>query len=436
MLLPELVSYNPITNQINFLNYVGYHLYYPLFYIDENSQMSSEFLDLKKTKAINYDYKSYKFCLKDDLKFSDGSFVTSEDMMHSLNQFSNLFPKIIPKSEIFRESSKCAILKMSESTTGLFKRLTGISSTILKKSTFNDKIPIGIGPYKLLRFDNNALELDSANKVKYNKVSFYSMSTYASKGLNIHNFQDFNNVSTSLNTDKIDFSDYQVYENSIDKVYSIVLNIRSDNERVCAYQILSKLNWHLIYGLTGASTKNFLPWDVKPYVKSVTKVKCKSTKKIQVIVPSIFDFDKVSKNFKIYSKGNLVTLVNVKNEDFGRLIFSKKPYIALIGFDSATTNSISELNYDVYFDSFILDKNRLVSQKLSSIEKLLSRQNVGERNNEFLANKYSRAEALLLGSKYVIPVTRNQKKFYYKTSLKINKWFDRVNGVVDARYVD
>ncbi len=434
--MPEIASYNPITNQINFLNYVGYHLYYPLFYIDENSQISSEFLDLKKTKAINYDFKSYRFCIKDDLKFSDGSLVTSEDMMHSLNQFSNLFPKIIPKSEIFKENSRCAILKMSESTTGLFKRLTGISSTIIKKSTFNDKIPTGLGPYKLLRFDNKALELDSANKVKYNKVIFYSMSTYANKNLNIHDFHDFNNVSTNLATDKINFGDYHVYENSIDKVYSLILNISSDSERACAYQILSKLNWHLIYGLTGTSTKNFLPWDVKPNVKYVTDVKCKSTKKIQVIVPSIFDFNKVSKNFKIYSKDNLVNLVNVKNEDFGRLIFSMKPYIALIGFDSATTNSISELNYDVYFDSFILDKNRVVTQKLSSIEKLLSRQHVGEQNNEFLANKYSRAEAILLNSKYVIPVTRNQKKFYYKSSMKINKWFDRVNGVVDARYVD
>ena len=73
--IPAVLKFNPISNQINFANYIGLQMYHPLFSFKNDGSFTSHFLDEQRTFATSKTFDEFRFCLKKKIQFNDGALI-------------------------------------------------------------------------------------------------------------------------------------------------------------------------------------------------------------------------------------------------------------------------------------------------------------------------------------------------------------------------
>ena len=429
--LPFLPRFNPITNQVNVANYIGMHLYYPLFEIRPNGDIKSHFLEMERSRAVDLTFTKYILCLKKTLSFSDGTKILVSDFYASFNLMSKMYPHLLPLESLKPMDLRCVSIEMKYPTPNLFKKLTGIASTIIKSTELKSEFPLGLGPYKIsdIAADKISLKFTGDKAIRFNEIQFIKASAEDPKL--ISNFQDLNQIQKQT-FDQIHLADFNLYEVSIPKMYSLVINFNNKNARLCARSILSKMDWITAYHLSVTPKKSFLPWE-KPSLSKYDEGASKScaSGKIDLFIPSLYNGADIQMAISKAGLTNRISVKLVSNDEFGRKIFSGEEYIGLIGFNSTASISMLEGDYSTYFESFFSIKNRIISKPNNQIKELISMATKIDTRPKDREKMFENAESILIGEAYVLPIGSLKRQYRFTKNFSITEWFDYVNGIPD-----
>lgn len=432
--LPIVQEFNPISNQINSLSYISFHLYYKMFYFDDQQNISSKILDMNKTKALDTSFTNFRFCIKPNLKFSDGSNVQSDDLEASLKYLLQIQTNLLKIRTILIESQNCLILKLDQTTPNLFKKMIGGGSTILKKSDVNKMLPIGIGPYRISQINNNEIRLNyiENNKVRFNEIVFKAVKS--ANDLDKRSFQDLNQLPVILSGLPKEYNSYKEYNFPSMKVYSYVINLPKESDRLCVQSILSMGDWPSKYGLDLELQNSFLPWIDKNLIqRSFNTRKCKSmSTKIDFLIANIYKSNSVADEITKINKNLKIKKHILSGNEFAKWVFSNKPYVALLSFDNGLVSLIGIENYYYnYFQAFISPEYRIVSHPINDLKQLVDQFKNHKNGLGSVDSIAKKAEDILINKGWILPVGRLNSKFKYPANLKIQQWFDKLNGIPD-----
>ncbi len=427
--MPLVSSFNPISNEISSANYVGFHLYYPLFGLDANGNTESEFLDLSKTKSLSLKFDDYRLCLKEGLKFSDGTKIQSADLVASLNYLTELSPHMIEASKIVNESQLCVELKLKRPVPNLFKKLTGIASTVLKSSDVKKTYPTGLGAYKIKQQLSERLILVSQGDLspRFNEIEFRKIKSKADlSGVYVHDFNQMPNTKDFLPSD----SKVNLYSVPSLKVYSLVINLPNANERQCARQSLRSGEWKIVYGLSVISQNSFLPWRTPQTARPSGELRCSQPKnKIPFLVVDLYDSKLVSKELSRIGADQKFEVVSLPSADFVKWVFSGKQYVTLMGFDSTSSTASLDGDFSYYFESFFMKENRIVTNPVPKLEEIIKQATRFDISPKEREAKTMDAEKLLLDDGCLLPIGRLDRKINFPSNIQIEEWADKLNGL-------
>ena len=144
------VSLSPFKNNYSISTYVISHLYWPLFRLDSKGELSSPFLDMSKSRAVDDQFADYYLCLKPGLYFSNGDPITTLDLKVSLETAHHDHPGLFAGTVVEQSESECVKVHFPRPIIDYFHKLTGWSATILHHKTVMNDIPVGSGPYRLV----------------------------------------------------------------------------------------------------------------------------------------------------------------------------------------------------------------------------------------------------------------------------------------------
>lgn len=426
--LAILTPFNPISNEINSANYIGLHLYHPLFNLDEDGQSDSKFLDMHSTKSLSKEFNEYRLCLKKNITFSDNSVIHSEDMKASLSYMSELYPHLLEILTIRTEDPLCIYMKLKRSVPNLFKKLTGIASTVLKKNEVNKPYPIGFGPYKISHRNDNHLFLISEDKnIRFNEVEFRKINSKID--LNSEKFQDLNQMPViDENINQNDQSN--IYSLPSLKVYSFVINLPDEKMRHCIQNVLKTGKWTTAYNLNLIPQKSFLPWIKNHTNWSFNEEKCSFPKfKIKFLVADAYNSNSIKSELIKIGSDKIFSVVSLTGANFAKFAFSGKPYIALMSFDSSSSTASLDGDFSLYFESFFIKENRIVTKPIPNLKELIQEATLFDNSLLDREIKTRIAEKLLLESSWVLPVGRLNRNYTFPNNIKIEKWADKLNGI-------
>lgn len=425
--LPMLPDVNPITNQINSGNYIGSHLYYPLFETD-GLNVKSFFLDLNKTFSVDNSFSTFNFCLNEGIKFSDNSNIGVIDLEASLKYFSEMYPQILDIKKIKRINDKCVKLTLNRPNYGLFKRLSGMASTVLKFNELKSNYPVGAGPYKILKKSDDQIELVTTNSItpRFDKIIFKLIKK---ENEIVKSFHDFNQLPPNSKRDA-DFNGQKIDVPSL-KVYAFVINVDDANTRSSIRFMLNKTDWSNVYNLILAKSDYFLPWlnaDYQIKFNLLTKVN-KNKNKIPFLVPDFYDSSRVESELKLTGLDSILFVKSIPAKDFAAWAFSGKEYVGLMGFDSSGSISSLETDFSVYFESFYSQKNRIVAKVLKPVKEFVSQSLNPQFNSTQKRSQLLKAEKYLSDNNYLHPIGRVKRVFLYPSNVVINNWYDYFSGI-------
>jgi ABC-type transport system substrate-binding protein len=423
---------DPRNNQVNTNHYLLLQLYFPLFQKSESGELKSEFLDLAKTKSLDGRFKSFQFCLKSGLQFSDGAEVGRVDLVQTIAE-THRIQEVLPKLVSIKNNdgdSACITVEIDRSDLRYFDKFQGVASTILKSTGERQSFPIGMGPYKVEFSSSEKIVLgrraiggsDQVNKIEF--VKFKSVAEALSEKVD-----DWNHIyQIDIPPQVVEAS--KAIPSPIVKVYALVINLEDRNLRKRLISCLSKVGISKSLGIPVEKTKGFLPTGVMGFdvdMPTGTQHDCEGDHKIRAIdfltsreadalaVPILFSSGPFRVNPKILNSDKMVMRV-----------FSRTPYLAVIGFDSSGSQDSDSGEASIFFESFIRDE-RLVS----SVPKGLTRAVEKAAQASARADKiefYRQAHKILLDSGYVLPVGQLKASQYYPKRFSNIQWADRISG--------
>ena len=426
--VPVITPFNPISNEVNSNVYVGYQLYYPLFNLSDDGSLESHFLNISQSKSLDTNFNKFTLCLKSNLHFSDGTNIESQDLSASLATLSNLYPHLVKIAKIETTSPSCILFSTTRPTPNLFRKLTGLASTVLKKSEVDKVNPVGFGPYKIQEASQDRLGLVylGQDKPRFDKIEFQKI-THPDEAKN-QIFQDFNSLPARSN-----FVSENSSMNSFNipslKVYSLVLNLPTESQRQCLREKLAAGDWNHAYGIQTISQKSFLPWHRAVAEKSSKVGTCHTIKqKFDYIIADSYDAALVQAEIKKLGADKFLNVHVLSGKDFVQWVFSGKPYIGLISFDSTSSTSSLDGDFSDYFESFVTPKNRIISTAPAKLASLLAESTQFDLSATGRQQKTQLAEAILLDSGWVLPIGRLSRNLIFPIGIKISSWDDNLNG--------
>lgn len=428
--LPFLNRVNPISNKVNLARYLSFHLYYPLFEIGPDGTLNSQFLNVNTSKVIDRSFKLYQVCLKENIHFHDASPIKTEDLAASITYMAEIHPHLIPLSKIKSTSDRCSQLEMKYPTPGLFKRLTGTASTIVKRSQVRGELPVGLGPYRITSMSDSKISLNyvGAHKVRFSQIDFTKESSVDAQALTAAH--DTNQISDD-GRQRISLKTKTMYDVWIPKNYSFVVNLKHRKDRLCAASKMAKIDWIKAYRLEVSPSANFLPWTRQvPTKPEVISSDCQR-KVFRLIVPELYDAKSIRSAVISAGAEKHFQIAGVSNDEFGRIIFSGEEYIGLIGFDSASATADLEGDFSIAFEPFFLTKNRIVTTPNKNVRNYVLQALRSQTTPEVRLGLFAKAEVDLILNGFVFAVGKKKNRFSFPRGISIEKWFDRINGIPD-----
>lgn len=420
----------PRDNQINIAQYISYHLYYPLVQIDDEGQYASDFLDLSKSTALNTEFKDYKMCLMKNLYYSDGTAITITDLNNSLVQFHAENDQATNFDYIKVISQDCLIIRLKNSSPRYFTSLAGISSTILKTGTENMAVPVGMGKYKCVTYERRLVVLELFKNdlsIKFKKVKYSVPDKFDFDSTFFH---DPNFVLQLFNL--ADKTKYQIIIGQQLKTYALVVNNDDANFRKCLGMHFNSKLFANEYKLNLKTVSGFLPEGIMgSSVTYLRPVSCRLNEikgSTRLIIPFRELYYNVTKNKKkiFGAMANYINIKHVNITDFPKLVFSKSPYIAAMGFDSSGTNLAYAAEPIVFFESFYKD-NRLITKSLAKLKEILSEVSLN-KPLEIKKKSFEEAHKYLLYSGHVVPLGQLNNFQYFDKNLKNFVFYKPISG--------
>jgi len=420
-------------NQINTNVYILSHLYYPLFDLNAKGELTSYFLNLDDTKAMSNKFDEYKICLKEGVRFSNNENIQVTDLESSLREIHQIEESLVKIKDLIIDQS-CINISLEIPDYNYLKKLTGISSTILKKGD-KSPFPIGKGKYKVKGLTPDKLTLVAEDDTP---VAFFKNIEFIKyKNINTSlrdKIDDWNHISRMEIPEEVKKQSQAILRSSL-KTYAVVINYNDSNLRKHIIKCFNIPKFKEMLGLHLIPTEGFLPngligsnVNYHALLNNLGKIDCSTkldkTVKYYNFVPETrevaYEYFKISqKDFPVR-----VDYEDITGDQAVKLIFSGNEYMSLIGFDSSSSGEAVSGEPSVFFESFIRDQKKIINNPPANLKNLIT---MVTKTNE-KEKLYTDAHRLLLESGYVIPLGQESKKQYYDKKLTNIFWQDQFSG--------
>lgn len=123
--------------------------------------------------------------------------------------------------------------------------------------------------------------------------------------------------------------------------------------------------------------------------------------------------------------------------DLVRKVFHEDRMMAVIGFDSSTSDSSAYAEAATFFESFIRTERgeRLISKPIPELAELV-RTAAQTSDSSLKAETYRKGHQVLLDSGYVIPLGQLDMGQLYPKSIRHIVWSDRISGFPDISQME
>ena len=157
------IRFDPRFNRINVNHYILQQMYWPLITKSNDGRgvVNSEFLDPGRSVALAEDFSQFRLCLKPNLRYTDGSLLDAQDLHSTLEILHSKREQLSPIMSLDVEGS-CVRITMERGDAYYLEKLTSIDTTVLKRGTEGDALPVGRGPYRIVDRDDDQLRLEWA----------------------------------------------------------------------------------------------------------------------------------------------------------------------------------------------------------------------------------------------------------------------------------
>jgi ABC-type oligopeptide transport system substrate-binding subunit len=427
---------NPRENEVNTNNLILIHLYYPLFFRAANGDLSSDFLALPMTKALDSTFKSFQLCLKRDLKFSDGSPVRSEDLLTSLTEIHRT-QEMLPKTKDIWIEGSCVHVSLATADWRYFDKLTSVSSTIIKSGGPAKSLPLGLGPYRVSKASKNYLALEatpgqitgSFKKIEF--LPFVSLDQARHDGI-----QDLNHVYQFRLP-----SEYKAARQKISrpffKSYTLTVNYQNAALRKAFASCIDRNDLKATLDMDLADIPGFLPVGLSgarvPFTTNKAVV-CRLNPSARPIRFYNANPDNENKLRAFFDRHRSelpipVEFIELEPQKMVEAAFSQSQYAAIFGFDSTGSVASTAAESSAFFESFFRTtrNQRLIDSPLPGLSAIID-QALQESDPTAKDEAYSRAHRLLLESGYIIPLGQLDTAQYYQKDITQIQWADRISG--------
>lgn len=199
----DITSFNVADGQEMYDFVIRRCLYEPLVHVDPNT--GEEVMRLAENYETSDDHTVYTFHLRKDVKMHDGSTLTADDVVFSLNM-TKASPDVDKNLSAMKEAKAVdasTVEIILESPYAAF--MQGLSMVFIQsKSAYEtagadayNNAPVGPGPYKFVSYENE-------NKVTLTAFDDYYGNAPAIKDIELRQFQDANALAIALEAQEID----------------------------------------------------------------------------------------------------------------------------------------------------------------------------------------------------------------------------------------
>lgn len=427
--LPE--SINPRTNHVNIYHYINLQLFYPMFNKKSDGELSSAFLDLAKTQSITPQFDQFQFCLIQDLRFSDGTPITSDHLRVTLEKV-HLLRKSLPPIGSLELKNNCLVVKLKVPDINYFHELTGLQSTILSFRTDRGNA-VGLGPYKIKEKTANKIVLERIggtsgdNRFQYIEYIRYQPGIFDLKTGDIHDWNHLYQVEIPKERQR----SFQQIDRPLLKTYYLLVRIRNEKHRThfseCfpRSELLNYLNIHL--EPTNGLIPKGLPGSLEQLNKKLrSNSNCGQGNKLPFIVKYFVYSDAQLAPLRtfIQQKQNLlpakIEVIKKSLEETIIAASAEENFLTLVGADALDSSS------EDFFNGFFGPGSFLFHQ-LKEFERLLTTAVIHRRTQKY-GEWLLRAHLELLRSGYVIPLGQLVAEQKYPANIKNIVFADRIHG--------
>ncbi|MBI4924888.1 MAG: hypothetical protein HY843_03105 [Bdellovibrio sp.] len=435
--LPKKID--PINNEINIYHYINIHIFYPLFQHNEIDTLESAYLDMHDSQASNEKFSEFKLCLKKDIRFSDETLITSEDLQEALLSAHQKNLELAAIKSISKAGARCVVVSLSKRDVTYFDKLITIQSAILKKSTKSTDFPVGLGPYviKERKVDRVILKT-TQTKIKpyYTEIQFIQIDDpQKGKSEGLH---DWNQLWQHLGKDSLIppevRSKFKKIVRPLQRSLILVVNIKEQKLRHRFSFCFNKQAYIEFVRLTLIKTPGFIPigllgnnadfdkvrksWgiDHKACQKSGYKPKIKFYHFYPVLDSKIKAFFRQNvNNLPIDIEVQLISV-----EEAIHRVFNNEELIMPVMADSTQPSSVG-------FFTFMMGKNKIISTEIKDLMKTVyeAAQSDSDERKEFL---FTQAHKMVLDSGYIVPLGQVEATFEFPPEITGMEAIDQING--------
>lgn len=414
--IPE--SFDPRRNAINIYHYIHLQMYFPLFYY-ENDRLNSHFLDMAKTQALDDQFKTFQMCLKNGVKYSDGSSISSDDLRASLLETHQVKLGLWPVESI-KTHGLCAEVRLSHGDSRYFDKLTHLNSTILKPEASK----VGLGPYRVSSADAKKIVLvANADYVKgdFKKVVFEKVNPEEERDV-FFRFDDWNYLwhhfdINEIVPDRIKKS-WTGVRRPLVKALFLLVDIDKISHRKRLVKCFDRQAFSGALGLDLLPIEGYLPRGLpgsdasfQSILENTEDIDCQ--KAADVRYPYIHFHPTKTNQTKKFIEDRPSLGLNFENKTVNEAIWSvyhERNKVMLIMADS------SEFTPEGFF-SFFVSEPAIIGQRIDQLKKkiiLAARDSDAHSQSE----KFREVHRALLSQYFVIPLGQLKSTIYYKRDIK------------------
>lgn len=423
---------DPRENTINIFQYINLHAYYSLFERGDLGELKSEFLDLSQTRALDAGHTKFQLCIKQDLKFSDDSPVRAEDLRFSLAETHRVKPNLMPLKQI-EENGACVLATLDSPDRHYFSKLVTQQTTVLKKGTERDRIPVGLGPYRVSSLTADRVILQALEKRvhgDFKRVEFVRVGPDL-KAVK-HDVHDWNHLYHMPIPERAR-QEYREVKRPLLKTYFILVDIEGYDLRQQIASCFNRKEFVRKLGLSLTEAPGYLPRGLpgtnvqyEPLTRRPA-AECRfsaSDAKLRIPYYSYNEYlhEKVRDFFEAASPNLPVEVVprKVNLDETIKDAFLDKRMLTLVGADA------SQPSPEGFFAIFISDEKPIAKRipGLKQIVEAAAKTSDAATKNQL----FEKAHRMLLQSGYMIPLGQLVTSQYYPKYVQNIRLVDRVQG--------
>jgi hypothetical protein len=410
--------------------FIYQHVYSPLMQRDEHGRLTSMFLDLASTAAIDESFLKYRLCLKPGVRFSDDTLITSADLRNAIESVHKTRVELKPLEKV-TEGEGCVTVHLSSADPSYFEKLMSLDSTVLKSGTENDSVPVGLGPYRVeLRTAKNVVLQANPGLVSgdFTRIEFikFEGDVEAVPG----QVTDWNHLYHTKIPQHLT-EGYRKIDLRIWKVYFLLVKLPERDQRLAFVKCFDRNRFVHELGIRLIPLSGFLPkgmpgWDVD-YAEALHLKPSACTpfgsEKPSVLYPS-YNSDlhpAIAAYFKsLDSKLPVHVRVEPRTlEDTIKIGYSKTPIINLVGTDA------DEPTAQAFLMNFVGERNFLY-EEIPGLRQEIEQatQSTGEDRDAH----FRKAHRLLLETGYIVPLGELISEQYYPSNLEGIEQVNAVHG--------